>query len=86
MQDNAQITQEIGVSDDAAGPEPIYGLEQIRRAYGLSKPAFYGSRGNDCLVHALPVTQISALRKGVFKSALQRVMAERTTLPASHAA
>lgn len=69
------------VQEAEAGPEPIYGLEEIRRAYGLSKPAFYGSNGQPGLVHDLPVTQLSARRKGVFRSALARVMAGRTTLP-----
>lgn len=78
----AQLDREFGVAQDvAAGPEPIYGLEEIRRAYGLSKPAFYGSGGRPGLVHDLPVIRLSARRKGVFKSALARVMAERTTPP-----
>jgi len=59
--------------------DPFFGLEKIRRnILDLSKPAFYGPGG---IVHDLPVTQLSARRKGVRKSELERVLAERTRTP-----
>ena len=74
------IRDQLGIKpgDGTEDLDPFFGVEQIRRALGLSKPAFYSPGG---IIHDLPVTQLSAKRKGVRKSALERVLAERTTPP-----
>lgn len=59
--------------------DPVLGLEQIRRdIIRLSKSAFYGPKG---LVHDLPVIELSAKRRGVRLSDLQKVLDNRTRFP-----
>ena len=58
----------------------IYGIEFIRtQLLGLSKTAFYGRGG---VYHDFPVITLSARRKGVYKSSVDRVLLARTRQPA----
>ena len=60
--------------------DPILGVEHIRRDVAkISKGAFYGPGG---LYHDLPIIQLSARRKGCFRSKLYEVLAARTRQPA----
>jgi hypothetical protein len=60
--------------------DPILGIEHIRReVLKVSKEAFYGPKG---LYHDLPVIELSARRKGCFRSKLYEVLASRTRQPA----
>jgi hypothetical protein len=62
-------------------PEPIYGLELIRRALGLSKSAFYGPP--DGPYRTLPIVAISERRRGVRKSDYELWLGARTRKPAA---
>jgi hypothetical protein len=60
--------------------DPILGIEHIRKEVAkVSKGAFYGPGG---LYHDLPIIQLSARRKGCFRSKLYEVLAARTRQPA----
>ncbi|MGI9511100.1 MAG: hypothetical protein ACR2QJ_17315 [Geminicoccaceae bacterium] len=59
--------------------DPIYGVEEARKKiFKLSKAAFYSP---DSILHDLPVIQLSAKRKGIRLSDIQRVLEARTTPP-----
>jgi hypothetical protein len=60
--------------------DPILGVEYIRRVRlnGISKPAYYGEGG---IYRELPIIKISARRRGVRQSDLERVLAARTHRP-----
>jgi hypothetical protein len=66
-------------SGDLQQPEPIYGLEVIRRALGLSKSAFYGPP--DGPYRTLPIVAISERRRGVRKSDYELWLGARTREP-----
>lgn len=59
--------------------DPIFGVEEARKKiFKLSKAAFY-SEGS--ILYDLPVIQLSAKRKGIKLSDIQRVLEARTTPP-----
>ena len=60
-------------------PEPVYGLEVIRRSLGLSKAGFYGSP--DGPYRTLPIIALSERRRGVRKSDYETWLAARTRRP-----
>ena len=76
--------KEIGDSRELAPSgamdvDPIYGVEEARRKiFKLSKAAYYGEGS---ILHDLPVIQLSAKRKGIRLSDINRALAARTAPP-----
>ena len=65
------------------GLDPIYGIEEARtKIFKLSKAAFYSK---DSILQDLPVIRLSAKRKGIRLSDINRVLAERTSPPRNSA-